>query len=73
MHPHYATYAYAVITPPPGLDCTSLVAWDGGSGAAEYNALAWTGAQRNMHMNRDIRLDTADLRQWLDQAGVVPT
>jgi capsular polysaccharide biosynthesis protein/tetratricopeptide (TPR) repeat protein len=69
MHPHYATYAYAVIAPSLGLDYTSLVAWDGGSDAAEFNALPWTDVQRNMHMNRDIRIDPEDVRHWLDQAG----
>jgi capsular polysaccharide biosynthesis protein len=73
MHPHYATYAYAVIAPSLGLDYASLVAWDGGSDAAEYNVLPWQDTRRNEHMNRDIRLDPGDLRPWLDQAGVSPT
>ncbi len=73
MHPHYATYAYAVIAAPLGLDYASLVAWDGESEDAAYNVLPWTEEQRNIHMNRAIRLDPADLRRWLDWALAIPT
>ena len=71
FHPHYGTWAYAMASGPLGLDYASLVARDGERDAAEFNDPAWVLPERNAHAARHMRVDPADLLQWLADTGAL--
>lgn len=70
LHPHYGTWAYAMVSDPLSLDYASLVARDGESDAPAFSDPAWPLPYRNAHADRDMRLDASELRRWLADSGV---
>lgn len=69
FHPHYGTWAYAMAATTLDLDYAALLARDGESDAPELNDPAWPLPHRNVHSDRDIRVDIAQLRRWLADTG----
>jgi capsular polysaccharide biosynthesis protein/tetratricopeptide (TPR) repeat protein len=69
FHPHYGSWAYAILGQALDLDYAALAGRDGESDAAEFNDPAWPLAHRNVHAGRNLRVDADALRQWLADSG----
>jgi hypothetical protein len=70
FHPHYGTWAYAMLKDALGLDYATLVARDGDTDAAEFNDTTLTREQMAAHAGRDMRVDPGDLRRWIAESGL---
>ena len=71
FHPHYGTWAYAMVSVPLDLDYASMVGMDGESEAAAFNEPAWPLPDRLIHAGRDMRVDLPELRRWLADTGAL--
>lgn len=69
FHPLYGTWAYAMISPPLGLDYAAMVARDGESDDPVYNDPTLPQERRNQHSGRDMRIDLDQLVTWLLDTG----
>ena len=66
FHPLYATSAYALVANGVGLRYATMVAADGYSDDAAFNDPASTGVTLSRQaMDRDVRVDIAELARWL--------
>jgi len=70
FHPHYGTWAYAMLKDVLGLDYATLVGRDAGSDAPAFNDTTLPRERMVPHAGRDIRVDPAVLRQWLADSGL---
>lgn len=69
FHPHYGTWAYAMLNASLGLRYASMVARDALSDAPEFNDLTLPRERIVAHAGRDMRVDLAELRRWLAESG----
>jgi len=65
FHPHYGTWAYAMLNAALGVDYASMVGRDAESDAPEFNDLGLPREQTVPHAGRDMRVDMDELRRWL--------
>ena len=73
FHPLYGTAAFAMAAHGGQLRYAALVGRDGHSAAPEFNDAAQAGdTTRGRFGRRDIEVDVAELRRWLDAAGAAP-
>jgi tetratricopeptide (TPR) repeat protein len=69
FHPHYGSWAYAMLADALDLDYAPLLGRDGLSDAAALNDPAAPLPHRNACIDRYIRIDPAEVRRWLDDTG----
>jgi capsular polysaccharide biosynthesis protein len=69
FHPHYGTWAYAMLNAALDLNYASMVGRDADSDAPEFNDTSLPREQKVGHAGRDIRVDVDELERWLDESG----
>ncbi len=65
FHPHYGTYAYAMLAPALRLGYAAMVAWDGESGDAVHNDPGLAAERADASLERHIRVELDELETWL--------
>lgn len=65
FHPHYGTWAYAMLNAALDVQYASMVGRDALSDAPEFNAMGLPREQTVPHAGRDMRVDMDELRRWL--------
>ena len=70
FHPHYGTWAYAMLKDVLRLDYASLVGRDWESDAAEFNDTSLPRERMAPHSGRDVLVDPGELRRWLADTGL---
>jgi hypothetical protein len=71
FHPHYGTWAYAMLKDVLHLDYATLVARDADSEAPEFNDTSLPREQMVPHAGRDMWVDPNELERWLVDIGVL--
>jgi hypothetical protein len=71
FHPHYGTWAYAMLNDVLDIDYASLVARDAESSAPEFNDPTLPREQTFPHARRDMWVDTDELERWLIDTGAL--
>jgi hypothetical protein len=71
FHPHYGTWAYAMLKDVLGLDYATLVARDGDSDAPEFNDTTLPRERMVPHAGRDMWADPNELERWLIESNVL--
>ncbi len=69
FHPHYNTWAYAMLNGVLGVEYASMVARDALSDAAEFNDPDLPRERKVPHAGRDMRVDLDELQRWLTASG----
>ncbi len=69
FHPHYGTWAYAMLNDVLRLNYASMVGRDALSDAPEFNDPTLPREQTVPHAGRDMRVDVSELRRWLTESG----
>jgi tetratricopeptide (TPR) repeat protein len=70
FHPHYGTWAYAMLKDVLDLDYATLVARDADSASPAFNDPSLPREQRVPHAGRDMWVDPDELERWLVESGV---
>jgi hypothetical protein len=65
FHPHYGTWAYAMLNDVLDIDYASMVGRDADSDAPEFNDPTLPREKTVPHSGRDILVDTDELERWL--------
>ncbi len=71
FHPHYGTWAYAMLKDILTLDYAALVARDADSEAPDFNDTSLPREQMVQHAGRDMWVDPNELERWLVESGVL--
>jgi hypothetical protein len=71
FHPHYGTWAYAMLKDVLNLNYATLVARDGDSDAPEFNDTSLPREQMVPHAGRDMWVDPNELERWLVESGAL--
>ena len=69
FHPHYGTYAYAMLVPALRLDYAAMTGFDGHSDDPADNDPTEAARRADSPLERDIRVDLEGLAAWLGSAA----